>query len=100
MCQEHDVNCCVVGVPKSIDNDILLIDKCFGFDTAVEEAQRALLAAKVGAAPGRVWQAAGAGRVGLAWGSVQAVALEHSSWTRAMEGSMGGGSPPPAHCAS
>lgn len=23
------------------------IDKCFGFDTAVEEAQRALLAAKV-----------------------------------------------------
>jgi hypothetical protein len=25
------------------------IDKCFGFDTAVEEAQRALLAAKVGA---------------------------------------------------
>ena len=34
-------------MPKSIDNDILLIDKCFGFDTAVEEAQRALLAAKV-----------------------------------------------------
>jgi len=27
MCQEHEVNCCVVGVPKSIDNDILLIDK-------------------------------------------------------------------------
>lgn len=47
MCQQNDVNCCVVGVPKSIDNDILLIDKCFGFDTAVEEAQRALLAAKV-----------------------------------------------------
>jgi 6-phosphofructokinase 1 len=40
----------VAGVPKSIDNDILLIDKCFGFDTAVEEAQRALLAAKVGRA--------------------------------------------------
>lgn len=34
-------------MPKSIDNDILLIDRCFGFDTAVEEAQRALLAAKV-----------------------------------------------------
>lgn len=47
MCQQHDVNCCVVGIPKSIDNDILLIDKCFGFDTAVEESQRALLAAKV-----------------------------------------------------
>lgn len=27
MCQQHDVNCCVVGIPKSIDNDILLIDK-------------------------------------------------------------------------
>jgi len=53
MCQEHEVNCCVVGVPKSIDNDILLIDKCFGFDTAVEEAQRALLAAKVEASSAR-----------------------------------------------
>lgn len=124
MCQQHDVPCAVVGVPKSIDNDILLIDKvgtgpgwggeaagpchchamprhatygainaekqagtgllvpitspphlgkrtphptpaptptpspsapttqqqCFGFDTAVDESQRALLAAKVGAA--------------------------------------------------
>ena len=34
-------------MPKSIDNDILLVDRCFGFETAVEEAQRALLAAKV-----------------------------------------------------
>lgn len=39
--------CNVLGVPKSIDNDILIIDRCFGFETAVEEAQRALLAAKV-----------------------------------------------------
>ncbi|CAD7699284.1 unnamed protein product [Ostreobium quekettii] len=46
-CKKSDVHCAVVGIPKSIDNDILLIDKCFGFDTAVEEAQRALLAAKV-----------------------------------------------------
>lgn len=46
-CAEAGVICNVIGVPKSIDNDILLIDKCFGFDTAVEEAQRALLAAKV-----------------------------------------------------
>ncbi|KIZ06381.1 hypothetical protein MNEG_1568 [Monoraphidium neglectum] len=51
--QARDVKCVVAGVPKSIDNDILLIDKCFGFDTAVEEAQRALLAAKVEAASGR-----------------------------------------------
>lgn len=42
-----EVTCAVIGVPKSIDNDILLIDKCFGFDTAVEEAQRALISAKV-----------------------------------------------------
>lgn len=42
-----NVLCAVVGVPKSIDNDILLIDKCFGYDTAVEEAQRALISAKV-----------------------------------------------------
>jgi len=47
------VLCNVIGVPKSIDNDILLIDKCFGFDTAVEEAQRALLAAKVEASSAR-----------------------------------------------
>lgn len=42
-----NVVCSVIGIPKSIDNDILLIDKCFGFDTAVEEAQRALISAKV-----------------------------------------------------
>ncbi|KAF6260633.1 phosphofructokinase family protein [Scenedesmus sp. NREL 46B-D3] len=53
MCEENDVLCNVIGVPKSIDNDILLIDKCFGFDTAVEEAQRALLAAKVEASSAR-----------------------------------------------
>lgn len=46
-CEKAGVPCAVIGVPKSIDNDILLIDKCFGFDTAVEEAQRALLAARV-----------------------------------------------------
>ena len=30
-CSQHNVDCCVLGVPKSIDNDILLIDKCFGW---------------------------------------------------------------------
>jgi len=44
---EKQVPCAVVGIPKSIDNDMMLIDKTFGFDTAVEEAQRALYAAKV-----------------------------------------------------
>ncbi|KAK4765790.1 hypothetical protein SAY86_026880 [Trapa natans] len=37
----------VVGIPKAIDNDIPVIDKSFGFDTAVEEAQRAISAAHV-----------------------------------------------------
>ena len=43
-CERCRVPCCVVTVPKSIDNDILLVDRCFGFDSAVEEAQKALLA--------------------------------------------------------
>ncbi|KAL6959063.1 6-phosphofructokinase [Sarracenia purpurea var. burkii] len=37
----------VVAIPKTIDNDIPVIDKSFGFDTAVEEAQRAINAAHV-----------------------------------------------------
>ncbi|GMH03356.1 hypothetical protein Nepgr_005195 [Nepenthes gracilis] len=37
----------VAGIPKTIDNDIPIIDKSFGFDTAVEEAQRAINAAHV-----------------------------------------------------
>ena len=46
-CMERDLACAVVGLPKSIDNDILLIDSCFGFSTAVGEAVRAILAANV-----------------------------------------------------
>lgn len=52
-CEAQGVVCNVVGVPKSIDNDILLIDRCFGFETAVEEAQRALMAGKVEAMSAR-----------------------------------------------
>lgn len=47
MCAAKGVICSIIGIPKSIDNDILLIDKCFGFDTAVDTAQEALLSAKV-----------------------------------------------------
>jgi 6-phosphofructokinase 1 len=32
----------VIALPKSIDNDIDKIDKCFGFDTAVHEASKVL----------------------------------------------------------
>jgi len=39
--------CAVVGVPKTIDNDILLLDRTFGFDTAVEWAREAISSAYV-----------------------------------------------------
>ncbi len=39
--------CSVVGIPKTIDNDIPLIDDSFGFGTAVSEAVRAVQAAYV-----------------------------------------------------
>jgi len=34
--------CAVVGVPKTIDNDITLLDQTFGFDTACTEARKAI----------------------------------------------------------
>ncbi|MQL72385.1 hypothetical protein Taro_004695 [Colocasia esculenta] len=45
--QKRGLKVSVVGIPKTIDNDIAVIDKSFGFDTAVEEAQRAINAAHV-----------------------------------------------------
>eukprot|EP00271_Cylindrocystis_brebissonii_P009161 TRINITY_DN23834_c0_g1_i1.p1 TRINITY_DN23834_c0_g1~~TRINITY_DN23834_c0_g1_i1.p1 ORF type:complete len:519 (+),score=119.52 TRINITY_DN23834_c0_g1_i1:131-1687(+) len=50
ICRERKLKVVIVGVPKTIDNDIMLVDKTFGFDTAVEEAQRAINAAYVEAA--------------------------------------------------
>jgi 6-phosphofructokinase 1 len=35
----------VIGVPKTIDNDISFVDRSFGFETAISEAQRAIYAA-------------------------------------------------------
>ncbi|KAL5753356.1 hypothetical protein ACOSP7_023533 [Xanthoceras sorbifolium] len=46
-CRKRRMKVAVVGVPKTIDNDILLMDKTFGFDTAVEEAQRAINSAYI-----------------------------------------------------
>uniref|UniRef100_A0A3Q7G4E3 Phosphofructokinase domain-containing protein n=1 Tax=Solanum lycopersicum TaxID=4081 RepID=A0A3Q7G4E3_SOLLC len=43
----HGLNVAVVGIPKTIDNEIPVIDKSLGFDSAVEEAQRAISAAHV-----------------------------------------------------
>lgn len=39
---ERGLKICVVGIPKTIDNDIQLVSKSFGFDTAVEVATRAV----------------------------------------------------------
>ncbi|GKB42453.1 ATP-dependent 6-phosphofructokinase 6-like protein [Tanacetum coccineum] len=45
--KRRGIKAVVAGIPKTIDNDIAVIDKSFGFDTAVEEAQRAINAAHV-----------------------------------------------------
>lgn len=37
----------VIGIPKTIDNDISLVDKSFGFETAVAEARHAIHGAHV-----------------------------------------------------
>ena len=37
----------IVGIPKTIDNDILFLDKSFGFETAFAEAVKAINAAHV-----------------------------------------------------
>jgi 6-phosphofructokinase 1 len=37
----------VVGIPKTIDNDIGIIDRSFGFDTAVEQATKAIDSARI-----------------------------------------------------
>jgi 6-phosphofructokinase 1 len=43
----------VVGIPKTIDNDILFVQKTFGFETAVSEARRATSAANTEAESAR-----------------------------------------------
>src|ERR1700756_5673541 len=45
--RRRELDIAVVGVPKTIDNDILFIDMSFGFDTAVEAARHATRAAYV-----------------------------------------------------
>ena len=43
----RNLNISVIGVPKTIDNDLNLIDKTFGFDTAISEAVKAIQCAHV-----------------------------------------------------
>jgi 6-phosphofructokinase 1 len=45
--RRRELNIAVVGVPKTIDNDISFIDLSFGFDSAVEAARQATRAAYV-----------------------------------------------------
>jgi 6-phosphofructokinase 1 len=45
--RRRQLNIAVVGVPKTIDNDISFIDTSFGFETAVEAARQATRAAYV-----------------------------------------------------
>ena len=46
-CAKRGLNVAVAGIPKTIDNDIGLIDRSFGFLSAVEAAQAALESARV-----------------------------------------------------
>ena len=43
----------VVGIPKTIDNDISYVERSFGFETAVSEASKAIYAAHMEAAGAR-----------------------------------------------
>lgn len=45
--QRDNVPVQVIGLPKSIDNDIDMIDQCFGFDTAVHELSKFLQVARI-----------------------------------------------------
>jgi len=44
---KRKLNISVIGIPKTIDNDLNLIDKTFGFDTAISEAVKAIQCAHV-----------------------------------------------------
>jgi len=44
-CRKRNMRVCVAGIPKTIDNDIGIIDRSFGFTTALDESSRAVRAA-------------------------------------------------------
>jgi 6-phosphofructokinase 1 len=45
--EKHGLKVSIIGIPKTIDNDICYVAKSFGFDTAVSEAREALRCAHV-----------------------------------------------------
>lgn len=42
--ERRGLQCAVVGVPKTVDNDLQFIDRSFGFETAVQRAKEAVAA--------------------------------------------------------
>ena len=42
LCLKHHIRCNVVGIPKTIDNDLNFMDRTFGFETAVQAASNIL----------------------------------------------------------
>ena len=47
LCRQGGLTTSVICVPKTIDNDILLLDRTFGFQTAVDEAVKAIRSANI-----------------------------------------------------
>jgi len=45
--KEANIKCSICGIPKTIDNDVPLIDRSFGFNTAVQESIKFIDSAKI-----------------------------------------------------
>ncbi len=45
--ERRDLKIAVIGIPKTIDNDLRFVDRTFGFETAVDRAAEAVTAAHV-----------------------------------------------------
>lgn len=48
--EKRQLKCAVVGIPKTVDNDLMFIDRSFGFETAVQRAKEAVAAVHMEAA--------------------------------------------------
>ncbi len=44
---KRKLNKCIIGLPKTIDNDLMYIEQTFGFETAFSEAARAIRSAHI-----------------------------------------------------
>ena len=40
--EKRGIKCAVIGIPKTVDNDLQFIDRSFGFETAVQRAKEAV----------------------------------------------------------